>query len=179
MVNSIGKITQYTDMKLVDENGNPSNPGEAYAKCPGMLKGYLNMESPFVDGWFPTGDYLRIDEEGYYWFMDRVKQMIKTGGENVFTVKVENVIKLHPAVMNCAVVGLPDPIYSEAVCAAVVLKPGMSITRQELRDFCGQHLAKFEKPKHIYIVDALPFTATGKIQKPTLIEMLKNSTPLE
>lgn len=178
LVNSVGRLAQYSEIKLIGEDGKPANPGEAYARAPGMLKGYLNMESPFVDGWFPTGDFLRLDDEGYYWFMDRVKSMIKTGGENVFTTKVENAIKLHPAVLNCAVVGLPDPIYAEAVSAAVVLKPGASITRMELREFCGQYLSNFEKPRNVYIVDELPLTATGKIQKPNLIEQLKASTPI-
>lgn len=179
LVNSVGHLAQFSQIKLVGEDGQYANPGEAYARAPGMLKGYLNMESPFVDGWFPTGDYLRVDENGFYWFMDRIKSMIKTGGENVFTTKVENAIKLHPAVAACAVVGLPDPVFAEAVSAAIILKPGTSITKTELREFCAQYLSNFEKPRNVFILDELPMTATGKIQKPSLIELLKTLTPID
>lgn len=179
LINSVGHITQYCEIKLIGSDGLPSNMGEAYARAPGMFKGYLNMESPFVDGWFPTGDCLRVDEDGYYWFMDRVKCMIKSGGENVFSAKVENVVKLHPAVQNCAVVGLPDPVYNEAVSAAVILKPGTTLTKKELRDFCDKYLTNFEKPRNVFIVDELPMTATGKIQKPKLIELLSAGKPID
>lgn len=172
LVNSVGTVTQFGQLKLMDENGNESDFGEAYAKCPGMLQGYLNMESPFKDGWFPTGDYLLRDNEGYYWFKDRKKSMVKTGGENVFTPEVENVIVRHPSVLMCAVVGLPDPIFSEAVSVAVVLKPGCTMTKDEVRDFCGEHLSSFKKPRNVFFVDSLPISATGKVQKPILVEQL-------
>lgn len=172
LINSVGKITQFSQIKLMDAHGKESNFGEAYAKCPGMLKGYLKMDSPFVDGWFPTGDILRKDEDGYYFFMDRKKDMIKTGGENVFSLEVENVINQHPAVANCAVVGLPDEMFQEAVSAAVILKPGYSLSEEELIDFCRHHMPSYKKPRHVFFVRSFPFSASGKIRKTELRKQL-------
>lgn len=179
IIKTVGKPLKYCEMKLLDENGIESNIGHAYARSPNMAKGYLNMDPPFVDGWFPTGDILRVDEDGNYWFMDRAKDMVKTGGENVFSYEVENVIKRLPSVRDCAVVGLPDPIYSEAVSAAIVPNPGFTFTRQDIRDFCAQHLAPYKKPRNVFVVDELPINPTGKIQKFVLVELLKKLKPIE
>lgn len=173
LINSVGKVTQFGQIKLMDDSGNETDFGEAYAKCPGMFKGYLNMPDAFDNGWFPTGDILRRDSDGYFYFMDRKKDMIKTGGENVFSIEVENVLRQHPAVQNCAVVGLPDEMFQEAVSAAVVKKPGASLTEKELIDFCRQHMPSYKKPRNVFFVDSLPTSASGKIKKSELREQLR------
>lgn len=173
LINSIGKVTQFGQIKLIDDRGNESDFGEAYAKCPGMFRGYLNMPDPFEDGWFPTGDVLRRNSEGYYFFMDRKKDMIKTGGENVFSIEVERIILQHPAVANCAVVGLPDQMFQEAVSAAVILKPGASLTEAELIDFCRHHMPSYKKPRHVFFVNSFPLSASGKVRKSELRVQLR------
>mgnify|MGYP004583897041 FL=1 len=105
--------------------------------------------------------------------MDRKKDMIKTGGENVFSIEVENVLRRHPAVQNCAVVGLPDEMFQEAVSAAVVKKPGTSLTEQDLIDFCKQHMPSYKKPRNVFFVDSLPTSASGKIKKSELRAQLR------
>lgn len=167
------KVTQFGQIKLMDDSGNETDFGEAYAKCPGMFKGYLNMPDAFDNGWFPTGDILRRDSDGYFYFMDRKKDMIKTGGENVFSIEVENELRQHPAVQNCAVVGLPDEMFQEAVSAAVVKKLGVSLTEKELIDFCRQHMPSYKKPRNVFFVDSLPTSASGKIKKSELRAQLR------
>ena len=116
-------------------------------------------------GWHHTGDLGQIDADGQLLFMDRLKDMIKTGGENVPSIKVEEVLLRHPAVQNAAVVGLPHERWIEAIAAFVVLKPGAQVTAAELIAHCKQHLGGFEVPKDVLLLDALPMTSTGKIQK--------------
>lgn len=173
LINSVGKVTQFSQIKLLDDGGNEADCGEAYARCPGMFTQYLRKESPFVDGWFPTGDVLQRDENGYCFFRDRKKDMIKTGGENVFSAEVEGIIKAHPAVANCAVVGLPDPEFGEAVSAAVVINPGMELSEEELIRFCRERMAPFKKPRNVFFLEKLPVSAAGKVQKALLREELK------
>lgn len=172
LLTSVGKATQFSEFRLVDGTGRDSSCGEAYARSPGMLAGYWETEPPFVDGWFPTGDILRRDEEGYYFFLDRKKDMIKTGGENVYAAEVENVIRLIPAVSACAVVGMPDEVYGSAVTAVVVLRPGASLTEEEVVCHCRQHLASYKKPRRVYFVESLPVSAVGKVQKALLRQRL-------
>lgn len=119
-------------------------------------------------GWHHTGDLGIFDEGGQMLFLDRKKDMIKTGGENVPSIKVESALLVHPAVGGVAVIGVPHPRWAEAVCALVVLKPGAACTPEELNAHCRQLLGSFEVPKAIRIIDVLPMTATGKVQKQIL-----------
>ncbi len=164
-ITSVGKVTQFGRLKLLNEEGGEDDFGEAYASCPGMLKGYLHSEAPIADGFFATGDILRRDSEGYYYFIDRRKDMIKTGGENVFSFEVESVLNQHPAIASCAVVGLPDERFQEAVSAAVILKKGMSVTKEELQVFAVERMASYKKPRNIFFLEDFPMTASGKISK--------------
>lgn len=169
---SIGKLTQFSELRLVDEEGREGSCGEAYARSPGMLAGYWGMKPPFLDGWFPTGDVLRRDGAGYYFFLDRKKDMIKTGGENVYALEVENAIRLLPGVAACAVVGMPDEVYGSAVTAAVVLRPGASLTAEEIISHCRARLAHYKKPRRVYFLESLPVSAVGKVQKALLRQQL-------
>jgi long-chain acyl-CoA synthetase len=116
-------------------------------------------------GWHHTGDLALIDEHGEVLFVDRKKDMIKSGGENVASVKIEETLLAHPAVQNVAVVGLPHPQWGEAVSAFVKLKPGAAADEAGLAEYCRAHLGGFQVPKLIRIVDEMPMTATGKLRK--------------
>lgn len=116
-------------------------------------------------GWHHTGDIGKFDEDGQLLFLDRIKDMIKTGGENVPSIKVEEVFLRHPAVANAAVIGLPHPRWGETVSVFVLLKPDVQASQAELLDYGRQHLSGFETPKHVQILDEFPMTPTGKIQK--------------
>lgn len=168
MAASIGTATQFSEIRLIDEKGRETNQGEAYARCPGMFKKYLGISSSFQDGWFPTGDILRRNAAGYYWFVDRSKDMIKTGGENVFSLEIENTINVMPAIEECAVFGLPDTRFDEAVSVACVVKDGYECTKQQVSDWCRSRLAGFKRPKNIFFLDKLPRNSVGKIQKDQL-----------
>ena len=143
--------------------------GEQLIRGPSLLKGYYKNDEAnaraFRDGWFYTGDVLFRDKEGNYFFADRKKDMIKTGGENVSCQEIENVIGTHPNVMQCAVFGLPDDRWGEAVTAAVVPKSGSNTTGDEIIIFCKEKLAKFKVPKRVYFRDTLPISAANKILK--------------
>ena len=172
LLSSIGKATQFSELRLVDENGYTGVCGEAYARSPGMLKGYWGMEPPFVDGWFPTGDILRRNEAGYYFFLDRKNDMIKTGGENVYAAEVEHVLRDLPGVAACAVIGMPDEIYGSAVTAVIVLHSGASLTEAAVISHCRKHLVSYKKPRRVYFVEDLPVSAVGKVQKALLRKRL-------
>ena len=139
------------------------------------MRSPMNMECYFdqpeltaeaiKDGWVYSGDYVRKDPDGLIYYMDRKKDMIKTGGENVSTQDVERIILSHPAVENCAVIGLPDLKLDEAVTAIVKLRPGASVTEEELIELCKRDLASFKKPRKVFFVEEFPLDAVGKIQK--------------
>lgn len=117
------------------------------------------------DGWMWTGDIATWDSDGYIFIVDRAKDMIISGGENIYTTQVESAIHQHPAVLEVAVIGVPDDEWGESVKAVVVLKPGASASEQEIIDTAKQSLASYQKPKSVDFVDALPKAATGKILK--------------
>ena len=125
----------------------------------------------FRDGWVVTGDLARLDEEGFLFLVDRAKDMLIRGGENVYCIEVENALYEHPAVMDAAVVGIPHKILGEEVGAVVQLKPGMHVTEDELRAHAASHLAAFKVPvKVLFMTEPLPRNANGKILKPVLRE---------
>jgi long-chain acyl-CoA synthetase len=114
---------------------------------------------------FRTGDIARIDEDGYFFIVDRKKELIIRGGFNVYPREIEEVLYEHPAVRECAVIGIPHAELGEEVGAAVVLKPGAEATEAELRDFVKRQVAAYKYPRHVWLLDELPKTATGKILK--------------
>jgi fatty-acyl-CoA synthase len=123
-----------------------------------------------VDGWFHTGDVATLDEEGYVEVVDRAKDLIISGGENISSIEVEGVLYQHPAVLEAAVVAVPDDTWGEAPRALVVPKSGAEVRESELIAFCRERLAHFKCPKSVEFIDALPRTATGKVQKSALRE---------
>lgn len=178
LIKSVGKPVYFTEAKILREDGTGADTeeiGELYARCTGMMSGYLGQtKSPFVDGWLPTGDLFKKDADGNYYFVDRKKDMIKSGGENVYTAEVEGVIKQIPGVSEVAVFGLPDDFYGEAVSAAIVLGPGAALTEKEVSDFCKEHIASYKKPRHVFFMTELPKSGAGKVQKMALKQMLTN-----
>jgi fatty-acyl-CoA synthase len=136
------------------------------------MKGYWRQpeatDAVIVDGWFHTGDMALLDSEGYIEVVDRKKDLIISGGENISSIEVEGFLYKHPAVLEAAVIGVPDERWGETVCALVVLKPGANASEGELIEFCRAHLAHFKCPRRIQFIEALPRTATGKIQKNVL-----------
>ena len=177
LLKSAGRPVFMCQVKIVDSEGKelgPNEPGVVMAKSPYTMKGYWNLpektKETMVDGWVLTGDVGYLDEEGYLYLIDRAKDMIVSGGYNVYSTKVEQAIQEHPAVAMAAVIAVPDPDWGEAVKAIVQLKPGAKATPEELVEFCAERLAKYEKPKSVDIVDALPLTVLGKVNKRALRE---------
>jgi crotonobetaine/carnitine-CoA ligase len=173
--NCIGLARLGNEIKVVDEEGKevpPGTVGEMVVQgVPGrtIMKGYYkNPEATaetIQDGWLYTGDNAYMDEDGYFHFVDRKKDMIKRGGENVAAVEVEYVISLHPKVQEVAVVGVPDPIRDEAIMALIVLKKSETSDADEIINFCKERLAKFKVPSYVEFKDEFPKTSIGKVQK--------------
>ncbi|HEY8414307.1 MAG TPA: long-chain-fatty-acid--CoA ligase [Thermaerobacter sp.] len=169
---SWGLPTVMTDVRIMDDHGNllpRGQVGEIVYRGPQCMTAYWNnpeaTAEAFRHGWFHSGDVGWMDEEGVVWFTDRKKDMVKTGGENVSSIEVERALLAHPAVAECAVVGLPHERWGEAVTAFVVPKPGASVTEEELIAHCRERLAGFKVPKKVVFVSDFPRTGTGKIQK--------------
>jgi fatty-acyl-CoA synthase len=169
------------DMKIVGDDGKELPwDGKAYGdllvKGPWVIKQYFKGEgdSPLVDGWFPTGDVATIDPDGYMQITDRSKDVIKSGGEWISSIDVENVAMAHPAVAMAACIGMKHPKWDERPIIAVVKKPGAEVTREELIAFYEGKTAKWQIPDDVVFVDAIPLGATGKMQKIKLRELLKD-----
>ena len=175
---SIGRPNFFIDVRVLDEDNRPlgpNQPGELVLKGPSGCSGYWNNPEASAavldeDGWFHTGDIVEYDDEWYFYVRDRKKDMFISGGENVFPVEIENVLYKHPAVLMCAVVGLPDEKWGEVGKACVVLKPGGSATEGELLALMQEHLARYKVPKSVTFMDALPLSSMGKILKRELRE---------
>jgi fatty-acyl-CoA synthase len=146
------------------------------------MKGYLKnpkaTEEAFRGGWYHTGDLAVMQPDGYIKIKDRSKDVIISGGENISSIEVEDVLYRHPAVMAVAVVATPDEKWGEVPCAFIELREGANVTAEELRDFCRERMAHFKVPKR-FIFDTLPKTSTGKIQKFVLREKAKSSAAIE
>ncbi|MEL4025759.1 AMP-binding protein [Lysinibacillus endophyticus] len=152
----------------------PGEIGEIAIKGPQVMKGYWNRPEDtamtFIDGWFLTGDLGYMDENGYFYVVDRKKDMIIAGGFNIYPREVEEVLYEHDAVQECVVAGIPDPYRGETVKAYIVLKEGKSVTEEELDKYCRQNLAAFKVPRYYEFRKELPKTAVGKILRRTLVE---------
>jgi len=169
---SWGTATATTRIAIMDEHGKLlpcGETGEIVYRGPQCMQAYLNQpeetQLSFAHGWFHSGDIGRMDEDGAVWFMDRHKDIVKSGGENVSSVEVERCLLTHPDVLDAAVVGVPHERWGEAVVAAVIPKPGKSAEESSLIAHCRDRLAGFKVPKKVVHVDELPRTGTGKIQK--------------
>lgn len=181
---SIGYVWRHISYRLIDDAGeelaDQRGPGELQIKGPTVFKGYWGKASPPTsgDGWLSTGDLMRFDDEGFAYFVGRSKDMVKTGGENVAALEVENCLVEHPAVSQAAVIGLPHEYWGEELVAVVVAREGQSPVEEELRRWCRQRLAGFKVPKRLFLVDDLPLSSSGKVQKFLLRESLTRSAEL-
>ncbi len=162
------------ELKVVNSQGeeikrDEKEVGEIIVKGDIVTRGYWKLpeetEKSIKDGWLYTGDMAVMDEEGYVTIVDRKKDMILTGGENVYSTEVENILYMHPSILECAVIGVPDPKWGEAIKGIVVLKPGQKVTAEEIIQFCKERMAHYKAPKSIDFIDALPRTGSGKIHK--------------
>jgi len=170
---SIGTPIEGVEMKLVDlhrRDSEPGEPGEIAIRGHNVMKGYWNRpeataEAIDADDWFYSGDIAWVDEEGFFFIVDRKKELIIRGGYNVYPREIEEVLYEHPAVREAAVIGIPHPDLGEEVGAAVALKPGERVTEAELRDYVKGNVAAYKYPRHVWFVDELPKGSTGKILK--------------
>ncbi|HUV17280.1 MAG TPA: class I adenylate-forming enzyme family protein [Ilumatobacteraceae bacterium] len=177
---SCGRVVPTLEAKLVDENDNevlPGQPGELCVRGAIVIKGYLNRPEATADsirdGWFHTGDVATIDEDGFVFIVDRIKDMVLRGGENVYCSEVEAAIYELDGVAEAAVFGVPDDRLGEIVGAAIVLSPGATMTEEELLSRLGEHLAKFKIPERVWFLnESLPRNANGKFVKRDLKESL-------
>ena len=172
---SIGFPNFSIEPRIVDDTGidvATGEVGELILRTPAMCSGYWGnpgqTAAAIRDGWFHTGDLARRDSEGYYYIVDRKKDMFISGGENVYPAEIENILKTHPRVAEVAVIGVPHPKWGETGCAVVVLEACEKITREELLAFCSGKIAKFKIPQAIVFADELPRTTSGKVRKEEL-----------
>ena len=173
-LNSCGREGFVTSVRVVDEAGEPvpkdgNTTGEIVIQSDANMVGYWRRPDltaqTIRDGWMWTGDIATWDQDGYIFIVDRAKDMIISGGENIYSTQVEAAIHKHEAVLEAAVIGVPDEEWGESVKAVVVLKPGMTATQEEIIDCAREHLASYQKPRSVDFVDSLPKAPTGKILK--------------
>jgi len=172
-IGSAGVPPFFTDVRCVDDRGDPvptGERGEVVIKGPNVMKGYWNRPEATAEairdgGWFHSGDVGVMDEEGYLYIVDRKKDMIISGGENIYPAEVEDCIYKHPDVGEVAVIGVPDARWGETVCAIVVPKQGTSPTEQDIIDFTQGKLARYKQPRRVVFTEALPRNPAGKVLK--------------
>ncbi len=174
---SIGTPIENVEMKVVDENGvqlPPGQLGEIVIKGPNVMKGYYNKpeetEKTIRNGWLHSGDIGMTDDDGYFYIVDRVKDMINSAGFKIWPREVEEVLFKHPAVLECAVIGVPDKVYGERVKAFIILREGERASAEEIIAFCKERIASYKAPKEIEFVKEIPKSPTGKILKRILRE---------
>lgn len=174
-IGSVGQALPQTEVRVVGEHGESLPPGlvgEIVVRGPQIMKGYLRNEREtnmaIRDGWLYSGDLGRFDEEGFLYIVDRKKDMLIRGGENVYPIEVEEVLYQIPEVLEAAVVGVPHPVYGEVPKAFVVLKEGKQSTEEAILNYCGEQLAKYKIPAEVEFMEELPRNASGKVLKHTL-----------
>lgn len=180
---TIGKPVMFSGVQLLDDAGSPVRPGEVGEICVrggNVFAGYWNLPEATAaaftpDGYFRSGDLARADEDGYVTIMGRKKEMLISGGENVYPLEVEQALSAHPAVAEAAVVGIPDARWGEVPGAAVVLKAGAQATPDDLAAWCRSRMAGYKVPKRWRVLEALPRTAIGKVIKPELITLIQEA----
>ena len=175
IVTSVGKPNVLVDLRIVGAGGEdvaPGEVGELWASGPNIMQGYLNLagetEAALSGGWLHTGDMARIDGDGYVYLLDRKKDMVISGGENVYSSEVEAALHRHPSVAEAAVIGLADARLGEALCAVIVLNEGSDVTEEELIDHCRDLIGGYKIPRRYAFVGALPKSALGKVLKADL-----------
>jgi acyl-CoA synthetase (AMP-forming)/AMP-acid ligase II len=177
LLRSCGRPSVGAQIKIVDMEGMDvatGEVGEIWVKSDTNMLGYYNLPEAtaanLTDGWVHTGDAGYLDEGGYLYLKDRIKDMVVSGAENIYPVEVENAVAKHEAVADVAVIGVPDDKFGEALLAFVVTRPGMTLTVEELIEFCREKIAGYKIPRQLKIVDELPRNPSGKILKKILRE---------
>lgn len=181
---SVGQPIFSAEVRVVDVEGRelpPGTVGDIIAQAPSATAGYFKNEAKtraaFRDGWFHTGDLGWFDEEGFLYLSGRSKDMIVSGGQNVFSVEVEDTLMNHPEVADCAVIGLPDDTWGERVTAVIVRTPDAKVSQEDIIAYCKKHMAGFKAPKQvIWRGEPLPRTPTGKVTKYVLVEAFSSGT---
>ncbi|NWF91881.1 MAG: long-chain fatty acid--CoA ligase [Syntrophaceae bacterium] len=171
----VGPPVPFLEVRVVDDQDRDvptGEVGELVCRGPNVMKGYYkdreSTEETLRGGWLHTGDLGRMDEEGYVYIVDRKKDMIVSGGENIYPREIEELLYHHPKIRDVAVIGIPDPLWGESVKACVVLKPGERMKEEEVIEYCKRHLASYKKPKSVEFVDSLPRNPSGKVLKTVL-----------
>ena len=172
-VGSTGKPIMFGEVRIVNTDNQPVRPGErgeVVVRGPNVMAGYWNQpettkETIDENGWLHTGDIAYEDEDGFYYICDRLKDMIITGGENVYSAEVESALVAHEAIAEVAVIGVPDEKWGEAVTAVAALHKSKQLTLKELRDYGTDHLPRYKLPQHLHLVDEIPRNAAGKVLK--------------
>jgi long-chain acyl-CoA synthetase len=184
LLRSVGRALVGVDLRILDDDGAEvpnGDAGEIVVRGPQVAKGYHNRPKEnaeaFRDGWFHTGDVGRVDAEGFLYMLDRKKEMVVTGGENVYTSEVEAALYQHPAVNEAAVIGVPDEQFGEALFAVIVPAPGTSPNTEELVAHCRGRIGGYKIPRRMAFVDALPKSAMGKVLKHELRRQYGDSAP--
>jgi fatty-acyl-CoA synthase len=180
-VTTVGRVHPHVQVKVIDEEGRITPrgvAGELLTRGYSVMRGYWNDAERTRDaidagGWMHTGDLGVIDEEGYCNIVGRVKDMIIRGGENIYPREIEEFLFRHPAVLDVAVVGVPDAKLGEAVCACIQVRGGMAVTEEEVREFCRAQIAHYKVPRYVRFVTAFPLTISGKVQKYLIREQLR------
>ena len=175
---TVGKIVPNIEIKLIDAGGNivpVGSPGELCTRGVTIIKAYYgdparSASSIDSEGWFRTGDLATVDADGYFKIVGRIKDIIIRGGENIPPGDVEECLMRNPNIQSAVVVAVPDEKYGEEVCACVLLKPGMSTTEEEIRDFCKGKITFYKIPRYVLFVKSFPMTASGKIRRHILQE---------
>lgn len=177
---SVGRPTLLTQVAIVDKNGTPlpaGEEGEIAVRGDLVMGGYLNApeetEKTLIDGWLRTGDVGVLSEQGYLFLRDRIRDVIITGGFNVYPSDVEVVLSAHPAIADCSVVGIPDAKWGEAVHAAIQLRPGMEIDAEQLIAMVKKELGSVKSPKHVHVFKSLPRSPVGKVLKTAVREQIE------
>ncbi|MBS3921138.1 MAG: long-chain fatty acid--CoA ligase [Deltaproteobacteria bacterium] len=173
----VGPAVPFLEVRIVDDQDRDlpmGEVGEVICRGPNVMKGYYKDEEATREalrgGWLHTGDLARIDEEGFIYIVDRKKDMIVSGGENIYPREVEEILYSHPRIDDAAIIGIPDPLWGESVRAVIVLKRGEMMTEEEVIEYCKSHLASYKKPKSVEFVESLPRNPSGKVLKTILRE---------
>ncbi len=186
LIRAAGRVVQGVALRIVDDEGRdvaPGEPGEVLAQAPHVMLGYWNRPQAtaetLAEGWLHTGDIGRMDDQGYLYIVDRKKDMIISGGSNVYAREVEEVLQRAPGIREAAVIGLPHPKWGEMVAAVLVPQEGFAVSEPELEAFCRREIADYRRPKAFFRADALPRNAYGKVLKRELRDRLETlATPI-
>jgi fatty-acyl-CoA synthase len=179
-VETVGKVLPHTEIKIVDEIGHVvdrNTPGELLTRGYCVMPKYWNDPEKTVNAinqarWIASGDIATLDDQGYFQIVGRIKDMLIRGGENIFPREIEDFLYTYPAIDQVEVIGVPDKVFGEEVCAWVKLREGKVATEEQIREFCKGKIAHFKIPKYIRFVDEFPMTITGKVQKFVMRELM-------